>query len=145
MIRRWIIRALFLLTLAFVVAAWVTSYFGGIVAITSFGGRFWAVGAVQGLGFTAEGSSSSVVSGFHFGGGTADELVPTILGFGWGEESDPFSTDPPYLERVFPLWLLTAVLTLLSWFVWRKTRARYNGRGFPVERIEPSESPAKSE
>jgi len=144
MLRRWLIRSLFLLALAFVVGAWVTSYFGGIVAITSFGGRFWAVGAVQGLGITAEGSSSSVVSGFHFGG-TADGLVPTILGFGWGEESDPFSTDPPYLESVFPLWLLTVVLAGLNWFVWRKTRAKYNGRGFPVERSEPSQSPTKSE
>ncbi len=32
-----------------------------------------------------------------------------------------------------PLWFPTLLSALLLWLVWRKTRPKYNGRGFPVE------------
>ena len=32
-----------------------------------------------------------------------------------------------------PLYFPTLLSALLLWLVWRKTRPKYNGKGFPVE------------
>jgi hypothetical protein len=51
MFRCRLIRAPFLLALAFVVGAWATSYFDGFLLYNAAAGNLQGAGAVQGLGF----------------------------------------------------------------------------------------------
>ena len=60
---------------------------------------------------------------------TKDVPVPTTLGFYGGA----VPRLPDSLLIVFPLWLPTLLLLALNWLVWRMTRRRGEGRGFPVE------------
>ena len=144
MLRRWLIRVPCLLALAFVVGVWIASYFGRVFLSKNSGGRFWSIGTVQGLVYMDEDGSHpwspTPLQLYCFQGVTAREcqLGPTTLGFyggrwpGWRDS----------LQIVFPLWLPTLLLAGLNWFVWRKTRAKYNGRGFPVEPVSAKDKGA---
>jgi hypothetical protein len=143
MLRRWLIRVPCLVALAFVVSVWIVSYFGAICAITWPQRRALEVKALKGLvvldvkppshvnlspGQRAAFESSRIV--FERMGTPANMgVMPTKFGFYFGT----YHGIAHAFEIVFPLWLPTLLLTLLNWFVWRKTRAKYNGRGFPVE------------
>ena len=136
MIRRWLIRGPCLVALALVVGVWVTSYFG-LLDLSENWRCYWLVGAIRGSAYMIKsGHWDDPADGPHFyflRGETATPYypVPNTLGFyagpvltwGWWDS----------LEIVFPLWLPTLLLAGLNWIVWRKTRATYNGRGFPVE------------
>jgi hypothetical protein len=144
---RWLIRVPCLLALAFVVGVGVTSYFWGIHLIKVFGGRYWTGGVVEGLAYVSEDRNTGADTPLtmYFNRGVTAKgwlpLTPPVLGFygggvpGW----------PDALEVVFPLWLPAVVLGLGNWWVWRKTRWKRAGRGFPVELIERSQSPAEGE
>ena len=56
---------------------------------------------------------------------------PRFCGFGYGVPPD---ASYAFIFLVFvPIWFPTLLSALLLWLVWRKTRPKYNGRGFPVE------------
>lgn len=138
MIRRWLIRLPFLLALAFVVGAWVMSYFAGFTYFWNLGGRCWQLGSAQGLGYVSV-ARSEFSNHFEFGRGDSSTHWfgghPT-LGFSI-ESGDGIGIHnlggSDSLGVIFPLWLPTLVLSGLTWFVWRKTRPKQVGRAFPVE------------
>ena len=143
MLRRWIIRSLFLVPLVCVVGVWVGSYFWGMAVWTHLGGRTWSIGAVQGLGEITEMSYlMSLRSPVEFDfkrGDTADDwnLGPPRYGFAFYKWRS-FTSSGAFV--VSP-WLPALLLLAVNWFVWRKTRANRVGGAFPVE---PTQSPAKS-
>jgi hypothetical protein len=144
MVRRWLIRLPFLLALALVVGVWITSHIGLLYTDKRFAGRLWTIFVIQGLAtFDVEAPYTHPDEPFSFDFSrkyTAKDVIPmpTTLGFYAGR----WRGEPDTLLLIFPLWLPSVMLSGLNWFVWRKTRAKYNGRGFPVE---PTQSPAKSE
>ena len=142
MVKRWLIRTLFLLPLACVVGVWVTSYFGALMMLRSHG-IYLACTSVHGGVWLIEDHLPDLDVPLHveFKQGWKVEDVYSLpsskLGFYFGPDS--FHEDS--LEIAFPLWLPTLLLAGLNWFVWRKTRAKYNERGFPVE---PAKDSAKA-
>ena len=48
----------------------------------------------------------------------------------------------PWLFVSFPLWFPTLLSALLLWFIWRKTPAERNSRGFPVAPTAKANKPA---
>jgi len=137
MLRRWLIRVPCLLALAFVVGVWVTSYFAEIAVNKEATGRAWVVLAAQGLGSMGEDGGIRYPDSalrFSWFGGPDPGMPPTTLGFYVG----PWPRSPKSLMIILPLWLPTLLLAALCWFVWRKMRAKYNGRGFPVEPPAPA-------
>jgi hypothetical protein len=134
MLRRWLIRVPFLLTLVCVPGVWVVSYFGALAAYTDSHGDRRYVSAVQGLWDMGKLSGVAYTSrpyfGFYRGLKTKDwNLPPTTLGFYFGSPL-PFYHG---FEIIFPLWLPTLLLAALNRFIWRKTRHSSDSKGFPVE------------
>jgi hypothetical protein len=140
MIRRWLIRLPFLLALALVVGAWIRSYFGELDVYQMTKGFYWDVGAVRGQGFLGVDLSSPypvkpLTFSFSSGETREDFLnAPTTWGFYGGPV--PLWRDAYVI--IFPLWLPTLLLAVGNGFVWRKTKKRNTGQGFP---IEPSTKP----
>ena len=143
MVRRWLIRSLFLLPLVCVVALWVTSYFGGLALNKHFGEGYRETGAVQGLGFldyvhNVSFKDTLIRATFARGRTTKEWIrVPMIHSFYYGRL-------PPWAdsyEIIFPLWLPTLLLLVFNLLVWRKTRPKPQGRVFP---IEPTNNSAKT-
>lgn len=147
MVKRWLIRVLFLLSLACVVGIWIASYFGGIGLEKRYGGRSSGIGVIAGLVFTGEdGNDPYPDEPLHFyfdSGATADGPLAKRVTLGFSVS--PWAQFPDQFVIVFPLWLPTMILSALLWFVWRKTRGCKVGRGFPAEPSQPSKSPAASE
>ena len=136
MVLRWLMRGVCLVLLAGVVGVWVGSYVGGLGIYKYSAGRYWGVGAVQGLGYMYRSDDmgfSTEPLRFHFERGTtASGLPPRTLGFYGGRRSRV----PSVLLIIFPLWLPALLLVVLNGFVWRWTRRRKVGVGavgFPVE------------
>lgn len=141
MLRRWIIRSLFLVPLVCVVAVWVTSYFGTISVHRTIGVRAWTLGSVSGMVVFLEfqiAPSEAVlwIPGFVPHMTAKDWGIPQPMFefyFGsWPGISDSFGI-------VFPLWLPTLLLLGLNWLVWRKTRQRAGRGAFPVEPTKKTE------
>lgn len=136
MVKRWLIRSLCLLPLACVVGVWVTSYFGQFIWHDWLDGRGWEVNDVRGLVYVSEDPGSRFRMHLHYeslgplmsGNMDWNSVTPT-LGFYCGT----VGSDDYMFGIIFPLWLPTLLLLGLNWFVWRKTRVKYNERGFPVE------------
>lgn len=133
MVRRWIIRSLFLLPLVCVVGVWVVSYFGGLILQKGLG-REWVFFTVQGLGCmevidTKPPMDMPLDLSFHWSM-TAKDLGtgPRTLGFYCG--SSVWFRNA--LIIAFPLWLPTLLLMLLNWLVWRKSRPKPKGGAFPI-------------
>ena len=134
MVMRWLMRGVCMALLAGVVGVWVGSYAGGLEMYKFSAGRYWRVGTVQGLGYMAGcdvlGLPTAPLRFDFMRGETAadDALPPTTLGFygkGWPWVSVSYI--------IFPLWLPALLLVVLNGFVWRWTRRRKLGRGFPIE------------
>ena len=139
MIRRWLIRVPCLLALALVVAAWMTSYMGSLTFQKHVGGYDCEVGVVQGLTYMREiyVPLPSTPLQLRFasedkGGRLLEGLTaPGFYGGRWPGEPDSFLI-------VFPLWFPMLLLAGLYWFLWRKTRDKGPGQGFPVEPATPT-------
>ena len=143
MLRRWLIRSLFLLPLVCVVGLWVTSYFGGIGVV----GTRWRheMEIVARHGITA--INEAPFDGWRPFEFTFDrkataqtwDLGPTSFGIyrgGFISNSGKGGYTPYYpgwLIIVLPLWFPTLLLVALNWFVWRKTKAKPKDRAFPIE------------
>jgi hypothetical protein len=132
---RWLVRLPCLLALALVIAVWVASHVVAFYVTKQFPDRFCWGSVVQGLvDIVVDRKEPRPDHPFGFGFSkeyTTKDLIPvrTTLGIYGGRR--PGMSDS--LLIVFPLWLPTLVLLGLNWFVWRKTRPTYNGKGFPVE------------
>jgi hypothetical protein len=138
MVMRWLMRGVCLVLLAGVVGVWVGSYAGLLGMERLAAGRFWGVGAVQGLGYvdrSADRGYPTTPLDFYFRRGRTEDpfaLPPRTLGFYGGRS--PW--EPDIWQIIFPLWLPTLLLVALNWLVWRWTRRRKVGVGavgFPVE------------
>jgi hypothetical protein len=134
MVRRWIIRVPFLLALAAVVGVWVGSYFGGLSIRVDYLGRMWVADAVQGqacfLSVPYEGLKPNVYLRFQRPKTASDwNIAVSFPGFRY---SDYLGITRSH-DLVFPVWFPTLLLAALGGFVWRKTRYKGPGRGFPVE------------
>lgn len=135
MVRQWIIRLLFLAPLVCVAGLWVTSYFGCPGSWGFLCGRRWNTGTVNGEVFICYSSNLDMpIRTAHLIFWRHDStaswgLEPLTWGFGWGPNRNGFG----WSFVAVPLWLPTLLLLGLYWFVWRKTRAKYSGRAFPVE------------
>jgi hypothetical protein len=134
MVLRWLIRGVCVLLLAGAVGVGVGSY-AGLLGMSKWSAdRSWNVGAVQGLGYMYRSGAMNYqptrsLLFFFSRGTTAYWLPPRTLGFfGWRSPGGPDS----WLV-VFPLWLPALLLVVLNVFVWRWTRRRKLGAGFPVE------------
>jgi hypothetical protein len=132
MVLRWLIRGVCVLVLAGVLGVGVGSYVGSLLMGEFSAGRYWGVGAVQGLGFmdrTGDMGFPTRPLRFYFERGeTAADLPPRTLGFYGGRWRAPHEW-----LIIFPLWLPALLLGVLNVFVWRWTRRRTLGTGFPVE------------
>ena len=140
MVMRWMMRGVCLVLRAGVVGVGVGSYAGWLRMRSWSAGQYWEVGAVQGLGYMGRCDSKGFLPTllqFNFErGATAGIMPPRTLGFyggRWLRELDSWLI-------VFPLWLPTVVLVVLNGFVWRWTRRRKVGRGFPVEAAKKAEA-----
>jgi hypothetical protein len=141
MFRRWLIRGLALALLTLCVVAWGGSFFEGIELGNLSGNVDRPIGAVWGVGWVRQ------TRGVY----TSDRLFEyeflsprelrvwiskhTTSGFFIGDQPGQIKI-PGLLESsmmAFPLWLPTLILAGLNCLVWRKTRPKFNGRGFPVE------------
>ena len=139
MVMRWLIRGVCLVLLAGVVGVWVGSYAGWLVMYKRSAGRYWVVGAVQGLGFMdGHGNNWDMTTPFLFGffrGQTAKSLSlsPRTLGFFGGQ----LPGIPDSWLIIFPLWLPTLLLVALNGLVWRWTRRRKVGVGAEPADFDP--------
>jgi hypothetical protein len=137
MSRRWLIRIPCLLPLVLIVGLWVTSHFGGIQICGGFWSRQFLFMSAEGLGcldVERQGTSTSNSIDFIF--------IPQLTALNWYWKgttphfwggrfwtySDGFGS-----AFLFRFWLPTLPMVALNWFVWRKTRPKYNGKGFPIE------------
>ena len=144
MVMRWLMRGVCLLLLAGVVGVGVGSYAGLLVTVKHAAGRYWGVGAVQGLGYMIlageRGVHLTTPLKFSFvRGDTAERigLPPRTLGFFGGR----YLAFPDARLIIFPLWLPAVLLVVLNGFVWRWTRRRAVGAvGFPVEPAKEAEA-----
>ena len=135
MVMRWLMRGVCLVLLAGVVGVWVGSYAGWLEMYKYSAGRDWGVGAVQGLGYMGRsGNMGFPTTPPEFGflrGETAKSIGLPLRTLGFYGGLWPVVRDLWLI--IFPLWLPTLLLVVLNGFVWRWTRRRNVGRGFPVE------------
>ena len=136
MIRRWLIRGLALTLLALCIVAWAGSYGrGAYIRHESDGWQEWAELETGGMGFEWCRVSGPVQ--FHWLWGTMS--IEPDFWMVWGEDDICGWTGFHLMNRenqksvVIPLWFPTLLSAALGLFVWRKTRPKYNGKGFPVE------------
>jgi hypothetical protein len=140
MVWQWIIRGMGIALLALCVTAWVGSYFKCVSV--SYGSKTdrWTLDLVAGesafSGIRAAVSRGWTVEHGQYYPDQRDrmravyKIIPYhALGFAW-EPSRGFGIHPSVW---IPLWFPSLVFALLLWFVWRKTRLKYSGKGFPVE------------
>jgi hypothetical protein len=60
-----------------------------------------------------------------------------LLGFAWDAHAGP----DRWHYIMIPLWFPPLLSALLLWLVWRKTRPKSSGKGFPVEVGEKTTKP----
>ena len=127
---RWTIRSLAIALLCLCITGWLLSYpfFRGHRIRTSGHSEIWgcfAYGEIHLGWFASHNASNSLASSPN-----------TWLGFGFRMEND--NTVPlTYWWGTIPFWFPTTLSAGLLWFVWRMTRAKLIGRGFPVETTPP--------
>ena len=153
MVRRWIIRGLFMLPVLLCVGGWVWSGF--------YQAGIWYWHAEKGLAVCTEsgivevdvGTWNGKLTGRHY---YVDRypnarLYPLdshhrFLGFGCYQLDTDVGIDKspsPLLWGVsIPYWFLVFISAVLLWLVWRKTRPKPDPRtAFPVELAKRSETP----
>jgi hypothetical protein len=136
MVRRWVIRGICAALLALCMAAWVGSYWRA-VRVVRFDNMdmFYGVevnwGRIHGFRMLSTGPSLPrwVVSQVPpKQGWAAADAGANFHGLGFAFRNNPMSG-----FVMIPLWFPALVSAGLLWLVWRRTRPKYDGRGFPVE------------
>jgi hypothetical protein len=140
MLRRWIIRSLAVALLTLCAAAWAGSYSERIDVVWGSQTAFWKASLERAefrfvyyrLGFTP---------GWELGHWRYDAAQDAMMRSGY--ERTPYHAlgfawqwDPAaelQLLVMIPLWFPTLLSAGCLWLVWRKTRPKYSGKGFPVE------------
>jgi hypothetical protein len=141
MFRRWLIRGLALTLLTLCVMAWVGSYFWKI-GVEHWGAiDFWELLVNRGhleLHVVRHLAPNSHIwwrwihydassYWYEFGSGSNYDFLGFYLGYG------PSPGTAGAMAVLIPLWFPIFLSALLLWLVWRKTRPKYNGKGFPIE------------
>jgi hypothetical protein len=141
MIRRWLIRSLSIALLLLFADGWVVSTFTGFEIAQH---ATWLVIAAKGnVCFVA------TTADVHFDfsacktNGTRLTYYETLGGHEWagfrlGHTVD-FHTAIGWLG--FPFWFPTLLSALLLCLIWRKTRPKCTGKGFPVEPVQQPTKP----
>jgi hypothetical protein len=140
MVRRWVIRVLTILLLALCLGAGVASYWRFITiayaseSISTLGvgwGRLSFIHAASRPAKMGPGWSLDHASVYSGSWARWDERADgKFVGFSYHRFSDGF-------DGTVPLWFPTLVLALLTWFIWRKTRAKVSGNPVPVKTDQP--------
>jgi hypothetical protein len=129
MVMRWLIRGVCVVLLAGVVGLWAGSYAGWLAMNKRLAGRYWEIGAVQGLGSMFRGDFFGIPREpleWRFARGWTTEtlhLPPRTLGFYGGR----YPGFPDSWQIIFPLWLPALLLVVLNGLVWCRTRRRKVG------------------
>ena len=137
MVKRWLIRGVFMLPILLCAGGWVESYghWDQLSYQGSRGGAFSSVGGVVSVGYIAIDAQSS---GWQFSRASLPPISRRILdrrnglflGFAYGHSAAvDYEAYWAYIPYYFPLLLFSGVLLI----VWRKTRARQAGGAFPVD------------
>jgi hypothetical protein len=142
MVGRRIIRGLGIALLTLCVAAWVGSYFGfSYVRYVSNTRCWWSSLDGGGLDLIYEYHGTDGPRGWlaEYGPYPAtwlsakqqrhDSIAYHLLGFAWQPRTGPDG----WQYMLIPLWFPTTLAAGFLWLAWRKTRPKYNGKGFPVE------------
>jgi hypothetical protein len=142
MLRRWIIRGIAIAVLTLCVAAWVGSYFRWVAVCYGRDTHSWWLRQACGkLFFNDQYRPPGYPNEWYMQYGRCDaynrdqtrgiyeKSAYHLMGFAW---------EPPASRELsqwimIPLWFPTTLSAGLLWPVWRKTRPKYKGKGFPVE------------
>jgi hypothetical protein len=152
MVRRWLIRGLALTLLTLSAVAWVGSYFEGVQRANNYWG--YATDFTLGNGSAdiwveqMAGHGLIIYVGWMYGRSDKydmraeyEHLDCKYFGFGVTLPAlHPHEKNPEYWSVFFPLWFPTLLSALFLWLVWRNTRPRYNGKGFPIQ-VGPKNAP----
>jgi hypothetical protein len=134
MIRRWLIRSVALTLLTLCVVAWVGSDWRRVRI--DYRRTLWQTVEVMSgkIGYFQTTSTRSFV-GWRLTIGPAGPMewdgwnsVAAYPGLGFH-----VAPNKKGWAILAPLWLPSLLCAVLLWLVWRKTRPKYNGKGFPVE------------
>jgi len=139
MVRRWLIRGLFMLLCILCVAAWVGSYFESAYVQYIGGERMVAVRAeCDSLFLSVSNDPGYVTNKWDSGLAPAEHSLIQA----WYRDTDFHSMGFAY-RRILgatpawqvwvPLWFPAFLCGLLTWFAWRKARVKRVGGAFPVE------------
>jgi hypothetical protein len=150
MVGRWIVRGLALTLLVMCVAAWVGSYWeAGIVERDLRDGIRYLVlegGAVTYVGDALFIEANDTVAWKWRSRRTDMGLLSAVYSrLDWrfaGFAAGRYPVPEGHRIVVVPLWCVVLPAAGLLWWVWRKTRPRFNGRGFPVEPVGGKEAGA---
>ncbi|HEY4329359.1 MAG TPA: hypothetical protein VGN88_06465 [Phycisphaerae bacterium] len=132
---RWLIRIFFIALCVACVVAWVGSYWQGVV-VQHQGAKRYALnvecGRVLAGCWNLSGSPAYWDARFYDPKGWTDwdAKMGSFLGFTLNGTSAAYGTQ---FSVTLPLWFLTAISALVLGFAWRKTKAKYNGKAFPIE------------
>lgn len=141
MIKRWLIRSLFLLPLLCVVGVWVPSYWqmAGVIRNVPPHVSIWQINCGS-FSFVdlQEWLTAEKAEIWGYAHAEADLVEARVRYLGSEYHFIGFAYDAPSpilksREIIIPHWFPTLLLLVLNWLVWRKTRARLEGRAFPVE------------
>jgi hypothetical protein len=151
MIWRWVIRGVCVALLTLWATAWLGSYFGWVAVLIGNKTRYWAPALIGGELEVPEQyyQHPTGLGGWNVIYGQCDAAMRSekqtryentayhLLGFAWQSRTNPWE----HRYMAIPLWFPTALFAGLLWLVWRKTRPKYNGKGFPVEIGEKAANP----
>jgi hypothetical protein len=145
MLKRWIIRSLCIALLTLCATVWVGSYWQALHLARAINGRVLCLSISTGVICIFRTDST----GGWTDGWLSYMASPNKREVDWTSDCygraryrlAGFAIDPllsPVAEGLglwltIPLWFPTTLSAGLLWLVWRKTRPKYTGKGFPVE------------
>ena len=133
--RRWLIRSFFITLLLLCVGVWGWSYISGGSVWFKHNDVGLGIGGISGECFTCCPAGSAVPEGLNCvrvpngeWSGVVD-CPSTHSSFGFLICNDSHAN---FLIAI-PFWFITAVLALVTFYVWRRTGKKKPGKAFPVE------------
>jgi hypothetical protein len=140
MIRRWIIRGLAVALLMMCVVAWGGSYFRWVQVGFVNDGHYWAGNVHYGEMFFDDEMMFNAGPGWYWIHELREADVVMAKALHSAVKSDflgfAYRSGSPFASIgivIVPLWFVTLMAGVVVWVVWRKTRPKFSGKGFPVE------------
>ncbi len=128
MLRRWLIRSLVLTLLTLCVVAWVGSYWRSALVVHTGVKEKYSASLGGGLLWLEQHDTPPISNqGWYLGS------LPRRVPWDWKLNLFENARGPDYVGIFVPLWFPTILSAGCLWLVWRKTRPKYSGKGFPVE------------